>query len=154
MRHINRNLAPQECKFAFRPRGQPFVWSAPHAARNPAHVLHSGSLLQVAKFGDSWVCRSSLRCALERLEMFMGMRFPDEFLAPHVSYTTEATNITLRFYIFLIVHLRIILVGNQLDAHFFNIICLFESSTCFGQPCAHLQEDNCINTTSGVITLC
>jgi len=28
-----------------------------------------------------------------------------------------------------------------------------ESSTCFEQPCAHHQEDNCINTTSGIITL-
>jgi len=26
------------------------------------------------------------------------------------------------------------------------MICLFESSTCFEQPCAHPQEDNCINT--------
>jgi hypothetical protein len=35
-----------------------------------------------------------------------------------------------------------------------SIICLFESSTCFEQLCAHPQEDNCINTTSGIITLC
>jgi hypothetical protein len=26
-----------------------------------------------------------------------------------------------------------------------SIICLFESSTCFEQLCAHPQEDNCIN---------
>ena len=31
------------------------------------------------------------------------------------------------FYIFLSVYLRIILEGNQLDAQFFSIICLFES---------------------------
>ena len=35
-----------------------------------------------------------------------------------------------------------------------SITCLFESSTCCEQLCAHLQEDNCINTTSGIITLC
>jgi len=35
-----------------------------------------------------------------------------------------------------------------------SIICLFESSTCLEQLCAHLQEDNCINTASGIITLC
>ena len=35
-----------------------------------------------------------------------------------------------------------------------SIICLFESSICFEKPCAHPQEDNCINTTSGIITLC
>jgi len=34
-----------------------------------------------------------------------------------------------------------------------SIICLFESSTFFEQHYAHLQEDNYINTTSGIITL-
>jgi len=34
------------------------------------------------------------------------------------------------------------------------MICLFESSTYFEQLCAHPQEDNCINTTSGIITVC
>ena len=34
-----------------------------------------------------------------------------------------------------------------------SITCLFESSTCFEQLCAYLQEDDCINTTSGIITL-
>ena len=37
---------------------------------------------------------------------------------------------------------------------FSSIIHLFESSTCFEQLCAHPQEDNCINTMSGIITLC
>jgi len=27
-------------------------------------------------------------------------------------------------------------------------------SECFEQLCAHPQEDNCMNTTSGIITLC
>jgi hypothetical protein len=44
------------------------------------------------------------------------------------------------------------LVGNQLDAQFLLMICLFESSTCFEQLCAHPQEDNCINTP-GIITV-
>ena len=35
-----------------------------------------------------------------------------------------------------------------------SVISLFESSACFEQLCAHPQEDNCINTTSGIITLC
>jgi hypothetical protein len=33
------------------------------------------------------------------------------------------------------------------------ITCLFESSTYFEQLCAHPQEDNCIDTTTGIITL-
>jgi hypothetical protein len=58
-----------------------------------------------------------------------------------------------KFYIFLTVHLGIILVSDQLDS-ISSIMCLFESSTCFQQLCAHPQEENCINTTSGIITLC
>jgi len=58
------------------------------------------------------------------------------------------------FRIFLTVHLRIIPVGKQLESQFFSIIYLFESSTCFEQPCAHPQEDNCMNITSSIITLC
>jgi len=48
---------------------------------------------------------------------------------------------------------NVILVSNQLDAQFFSIIYLFESSTRFEQLCAHLQEDNCINTNSGIISV-
>ena len=41
--------------------------------------------------------------------------------------------------------LPLILVGDQLDAQFLFIMCLFESSTCFEPLCAHPQEDICIN---------
>jgi len=34
-----------------------------------------------------------------------------------------------------------------------SMLCLFESSTCFEQLCAHPQEDNCMDATSGIITL-
>ena len=45
------------------------------------------------------------------------------------------------------------LVGDQLDAQFFYIIRLLQSSTCFEQTRAHHQEVNCINTVSGTVTL-
>ena len=32
-------------------------------------------------------------------------------------------------------------INNQLDAQFFFRVCLFQFSTCFGQPCAHPQEN-------------
>jgi len=32
-------------------------------------------------------------------------------------------------------------VNNQLDAQFFFHVCLFLFFTCFGQPCAHHQEN-------------
>jgi hypothetical protein len=67
--------------------------------------------------------------------------------------TPKRKHITYKFYIFLNMHLRIILVSDQLDAQISSIICLFESSTRFEQLCAHPQDDNCINTTSGIITL-
>jgi len=47
-----------------------------------------------------------------------------------------------------------LLVGDQLDTHFFYIIRLFQSSTCFEQARAHHQELNCINAASGIVTLC
>ena len=47
-----------------------------------------------------------------------------------------------------------LLVGDQLDAQFFYIIRLFQSSTCFDQTRAHHQEVSCINTASGIVTLC
>jgi len=36
---------------------------------------------------------------------------------------------------------------------FFILIHLLHSSTCFEHYYAHLQEDNCINTASGTVTL-
>ena len=47
-----------------------------------------------------------------------------------------------------------LLVGGQHDAQFFYIIRLFQSSTCFEQTRVHHQEVNCINTASGIVTLC
>ena len=44
------------------------------------------------------------------------------------------------FYVLLTVHLGTILVTNQPDAQFFFLICLFQFSTFFEQPCAHHQE--------------
>jgi len=43
-------------------------------------------------------------------------------------------------YALLTVHPNIIFVKNQLDAQMFHV-CLFLFSTCFGQPCAHHQEN-------------
>jgi len=36
---------------------------------------------------------------------------------------------------------------------FFILIHLLHYCICFGHYCAHLQEDNCINTASGIVTL-
>jgi hypothetical protein len=47
-----------------------------------------------------------------------------------------------------------LLVGDKLDAKFFDITRLFQSSTCFEQTRAHHQEVSCINTASGIVTLC
>ena len=42
----------------------------------------------------------------------------------------------------------------QLDAHFFYITRLFQSSTCFEQTRVHHQEVNYINTASDIFNLC
>ena len=41
-----------------------------------------------------------------------------------------------------------------IGGEFFYIIRLFQSSTCLEQTGAHHQEVSCINTTSGIVTLC
>jgi len=63
----------------------------------------------------------------------------------YIRYMYIEQHVQFFFCIFCTVHLRIILVSNQLDAQFLCIMCLFESSTCFEQPCDHPQEDKCIN---------
>ena len=60
----------------------------------------------------------------------------------------ERTN-KISFYVLLTVHPGMILANNQLDAQFF-LVCLFLFSTYFGQPCAHHQENYCINVTLGL----
>jgi hypothetical protein len=45
------------------------------------------------------------------------------------------------FYVLLTLHLGIILANDQLDAQFFFLICLLQSSACFEQSRAHHQEN-------------
>ena len=57
------------------------------------------------------------------------------------------------FYVLLNVHPNIMIVFfTNLMHRFFILIHLLHSSTCFEQYCAHLQEDNCIETASVIIT--
>jgi len=58
------------------------------------------------------------------------------------------------FYVLLTVHPnKMIDFFTNLMHKFFILIHLLHSSTCFEHYCAHLQEDNCINTASGIVTL-
>jgi len=36
---------------------------------------------------------------------------------------------------------------------FFILVHLLRSSTCFEHYCAHLQEENCISTAPGIVTV-
>ena len=58
------------------------------------------------------------------------------------------SDLILIFYVLLTVPPVMILVNNQLDAQFF-LVCLFLFSSCFGKPCAHHEENYCINVTPG-----
>jgi hypothetical protein len=63
--------------------------------------------------------------------------------------------IKYRFYGLLTKHHGTILVNHLLDAQIiFSNMCILQYCTCFEQYCAHPQEVNCINTASGVVTLC
>jgi hypothetical protein len=54
----------------------------------------------------------------------------------------------------LTVHPNIMIVFfTDLMHKFFILIHLLRSSTCFEHYCAHLQEDNCVNTPDGIVTL-
>jgi len=66
------------------------------------------------------------------------------------SVDTITENIRIfELYVLLTVHPGMIPVNNQLDAQFF-LVCLFLFSTCFGQPCAHPQENYCMSATPGL----
>ena len=47
-------------------------------------------------------------------------------------------------------------INHQLNAQFLYSLIIYItlcSSTCFEHRCAHLQEENCIHTVSGIVTL-
>jgi hypothetical protein len=67
---------------------------------------------------------------------------------PHADCTFRM-QIKAEFYVLLTVHPGMILVNNEFDAQFF-LVRLFLFSTCFGQPCAHHQENYFINATPGL----
>ena len=48
---------------------------------------------------------------------------------------------------------KIVFFFTNLMHKFFILIHLLHSSTCFEHYCAHLQEDNCINTASGIVNM-
>jgi hypothetical protein len=55
----------------------------------------------------------------------------------------------LKLALFVNVRCIVILVNKPTWCAVFHV-CLFLFSTCFGQPCAHHQENYCINMTSGL----
>ena len=59
------------------------------------------------------------------------------------------------FYVLLTVHPDIMTVFffTNLMHKFFILILLLRSCACFEHYCAHLQEDNCISTASGIVTV-
>ena len=50
-------------------------------------------------------------------------------------------------------NIMIVLFFTNMMQKFFILIHLLHSTTCFEHCCAHPQEDNCINTASGTVTL-
>jgi hypothetical protein len=72
-----------------------------------------------------------------------------------ISVDFDATGqLLITFLRFVDLHLDTILVNDQLDAQFFFLICLFQSSTCFGQPRAHHQENQLYQYNIWYMSLC
>ena len=62
--------------------------------------------------------------------------------------------LTNDFYVLLNVHPNTMIVFfTDLNHKFFILTHLLNSSTCFEHYYAHLQEDNCISTTSGIVSV-
>ena len=64
-----------------------------------------------------------------------------------VGYFTSSI-VTPTFCVLLTVHPGMVLVNDQIDAQFFMYV-YFYSLHVFRQPCAHHQENYCINATPG-----
>jgi len=63
-------------------------------------------------------------------------------------------NSVTHFDILLTVHPNIMIVSfTNLMQKLFVLVRLLYFSTCFEHYCVHLQEDNCISTASGIVTL-
>jgi len=58
------------------------------------------------------------------------------------------------FYVLLTVDSDMILVNKQPDAQFFSNVCLFLFSTCFGELCAHHQENYLYQYDIWYMSLC
>jgi len=72
------------------------------------------------------------------------------FCEVHTDYSTRY----LFFYILLAVNPNIMIVFFTSSMYkFFILIHLPRSSTCFEHYSAHLQEDNCVSTASGIVAL-
>jgi hypothetical protein len=80
----------------------------------------------------------------------------EEFTGPDYYLLLLSCDKFKDFYVLLTEHHGTILVNHQLDAQilYFNNMCILQSSTCFEQYYAHPQEVSCINTASGVVTVC
>jgi len=63
------------------------------------------------------------------------------------------SHLTFRKHNCVITGVYVSLFFTNLMHKFFILMHLVYSCTCFEHYCAHLQEDNCINTASGIVTL-
>jgi hypothetical protein len=79
------------------------------------------------------------------------LHFPISPTLPNFSYTSQYQT---SFYVLLTAHLDTILINDHLDAQFFFIIRLFQSSACFGQPRAHHQENQLYQYNVWYMSLC
>jgi len=77
------------------------------------------------------------------------------YILAYLRLKIKATCCIFSFYVLLTLHFNIMIVFffTNLIHKFFILIHLLHSSTCFEHYCAHLQEDNCINTASGIVKL-
>ena len=88
---------------------------------------------------------TKLPASKKKIQVFAWRKLPEENICKQ--------NKRYFFKVFLTVFPNMIVFFTNLMHRFLILIHLLDSFTCFEHYCAHLQEDNCISTTSGMVTL-
>ena len=134
--------------------------TVPHTCTVPANFsdkVHDYYLAALATC-VSWMLLTALRLALCYITHFCPLHFLFCFKSNIISYCSLWKEDSVKGNPFCSILLTVrpnitIVFFTNLMHKFFISIHLLHSSTCFEHYCAHLQEDSCISTASGIVTV-
>jgi len=104
------------------------------------------------RFVNPWGSKPLFSVIIEQVPVSEWLRYKQ--LVSKRNVLVELSGKFLYLYVLLTVYLNIMIAFfTNLMHKFFILIHLLYSSTCFEHYYAHLQEDNCISTASGIANL-